>query len=292
MEGNEKQNRQYKDSVLVELLTSNKVNIIELYNAINHANLSKDTSIEYINIDSSLYSTMRNDIAFLIEGKIIVLLEHQSTINENMPLRCLLYIARLYEKLIKPEYRYLKKLVKIPKPKFYVLYNGVEDYPERKTLHLSDAFIDEDKSVVLNLDVEVININLNHNIEMLKSCKILNEYSTFVSVARALSKEKGIEGFKEAINYCIEHNILKDYLEKRRSEVYNFLVAEYDYDMDMKMQGQEHYNEGMQQGMQQGMQKGKTEGFLTTARRMKKANFAIPVIQEMTGLSKEEIEKL
>ena len=60
--------------------------------------------------------------------------------------------------------------------------------------------------------------------------------------------------------------------------------AEYDYDMDMKMQGQEHYNEGMQQG--------KTEGFLTTARRMKKANFAIPVIQEMTGLSKEEIEKL
>ena len=284
MEGNEKQNRQYKDSVLVELLTSNKLNMIELYNAINHANLSQDTSIEYINIDSSLYSTMRNDIAFLIEGKIIVLLEHQSTINENMPLRCLLYIARLYEKLIKTEYRYLKKLVKIPKPKFYVLYNGVEAYPERKTLHLSDAFIETDRSVVLNLDVEVININLNHNKELFKSCKILNEYSTFVYIARALSKEKGIEGFNEAINYCIEHNILKDYLEKRRSEVYNFLVAEYDYDMDMKMQGEEHYNEGMQQG--------KIEGFLTTARRMKNAHCDTEFIQEMTGLSKEEIEKL
>ena len=70
--------------------------------------------------------------------------------------------------------------------------------------------------------------------------------------------------------------------------MYNFLVAEYDYDMDMKMQGQEHYNEGMQQGMQQG----KTEGFLTTARRMKNAHCDITFIQEMTGLSKEEIEKL
>jgi len=62
------------------------------------------------------------------------------------------------------------------------------------------------------------------------------------------------------------------------------LVAEYDYDLDMQVQREESYNAGIQTGIQ-------TER-LSTASRMKKANFAIPVIQEMTGLSKKEIEKL
>ena len=70
------------------------------------------------------------------------------------------------------------------------------------------------------------------------------------------------------------------------------LVAEYDYDLDMQVQREESYNAGVAQGISQGISQGETRGFLTTALRMKKANFAIPVIQEMTGLSKEEIEKL
>jgi hypothetical protein len=35
-----------------------------------------------------------NDISFEIGGKLVVLIEHQSTINHNMALRLLLYIAR------------------------------------------------------------------------------------------------------------------------------------------------------------------------------------------------------
>jgi hypothetical protein len=38
--------------------------------------------------------------------------------------------------------------------------------------------------------------------------------------------------------------------------------------------------------------KGREEGFLTTAKRMKKANFDVSVIQKITGLSKEEIENI
>ena len=310
----EKPNREYKDSVLVDLLTSNKVNMIEVYNALDHVALSKDTPIRYINIKNSLYTTLKNDVACLIEGKIIVLLEHQSTINENMPLRCLLYVARLYEKIIKPAYRYFKQLVKIPVPKFYVLYNGKDLYPENKTLRLSDAFIEDGKS--LELEVEVININQGQNEAFLKSCKILNEYSQFIFYAKTFSEEKGIEGFKEAIDYCIKNNILSEYLSIRRHEVYNFLVAEYDYDLDMKMQGEETrriafnegiakgiaqgiaqgisqgIREGISQGISQGMAKGIREESINTAKRMKKANCEPSFIMEMTGLSKQEIEKL
>jgi hypothetical protein len=40
-----------------------------------------------------------NGLSFEIGDKLMVVLEHQSTVNPNMPLRCLLYLARLYEKI-------------------------------------------------------------------------------------------------------------------------------------------------------------------------------------------------
>ena len=70
------------------------------------------------------------------------------------------------------------------------------------------------------------------------------------------------------------------------------LVAEYDYDLDMQVQREESYNAGVAQGISQGISQGETRGFLTTASRMKKANCDFAFISEMTGLSKEEIEKL
>ena len=78
------------------------------------------------------------------------------------------------------------------------------------------------------------------------------------------------------------------------------LVAEYDYDLDIQVQREESYNAGMLVGIQMGEAKGEARGevrgeargFLTTALRMKKANCDITFISEMTGLLKEEIEKL
>jgi len=34
-----------------------------------------------------------NDVSFTVGDRLIVLIEHQSTINENMPLRLLMYVA-------------------------------------------------------------------------------------------------------------------------------------------------------------------------------------------------------
>lgn len=44
-----------------------------------------DIEIESLNIDDVLFYGLRNDIvAVVIDGIILVLMEHQSTINENM----------------------------------------------------------------------------------------------------------------------------------------------------------------------------------------------------------------
>jgi len=56
-------------------------------------------------------------------------MEHQSSINPNMPLRLLIYIAHVYEKIINRNLLYKTKLEKIPTPEFIVLYNAMCNFP-------------------------------------------------------------------------------------------------------------------------------------------------------------------
>ena len=114
-------NRKYKDSVFVDLFSEDekaKENCLSLYNALHNTKLTAIEKLKNIKLEQVLYMTVYNDVSRLVDGKIIVLAEHQSTINENMPLRFLEYIARLYEKLQAPTDRYLRKLSKIPTPEF------------------------------------------------------------------------------------------------------------------------------------------------------------------------------
>ena len=154
----------------------------------------------------------RNDVAYLIEGKIITLVEHQSTINANMPLRFLQYAARLYELIQNPRDRYLRRLKKIPTPEFYVFYNGEDDYPENTTLRLSDAFMPIPEKPALEVVVSVTNINYNKGSEILHTCKPLKEYTLFVEAVRKHTKLDSENGFRNAIKECIQNDILREYL--------------------------------------------------------------------------------
>ena len=50
--------------------------------------------------------------------------------------------------------------------------------------------------------------------------------------------------------------------------------------------------EGISQGIRERISQGIREGSINTAKRMKKASCEASFIMEMTGLSKQEIEKL
>ena len=60
------------------------------------------------------------------------------------------------------------------------------------------------------------------------------------------------------------------------------------------------FNKGLEEGLEKGIKEGREEGIkegikegnINTARRMKKANCEMSFIMKMTGLTKEEIEKL
>jgi len=139
-----KHNRRYKDSVFVDLFGEDKnakEKFLSLYNAIHGTTFDAATKLEPLRLEQVMYMAFCNDVACLVDDKIIILAEHQSTINANMPLRFLQYVVRLYERIQNPRDRYLRRLKMILTPEFYVFYNGEEDCPDSTTLRLSDAFM-------------------------------------------------------------------------------------------------------------------------------------------------------
>jgi hypothetical protein len=169
-------NREYKDSAF-RMLFSDRDNLIDLYNALTGSGLPSDTAVEMVTLEGVFFNKWRDDVAFVVNGRLVVLIEHQSTVNENMPLRFLIYLAHMYEKIINNKAMYNKRLVRIPRPEFIVLYNGTEPFPEEKTLRLSDAYMESDESIglgsLLELEVRVLNINKGHNLEIMKDCESL-----------------------------------------------------------------------------------------------------------------------
>jgi hypothetical protein len=87
-----------------------------------------------------LYENLLNDISFEIDKELVIILEHQSTINLNLPLRIFMYIARVYKKITAGRNVYGSRKLPIPRPEFIVLYNGTAPYPDYSVLRLSDAF--------------------------------------------------------------------------------------------------------------------------------------------------------
>jgi len=70
------------------------------------------------------------------------------------------------------------------------------------------------------------------------------------------------------------------------------LTAEHSYTLELEASREDGRIEGIREGMREGISQGIREGSINTAKRMKKASCEPSFIMEMTGLSKQEIEKL
>jgi len=230
-----KENRNFKDSVFTTLF-SNPDLLRELYCALEGVTLPPDVPVSINTLKNVLYMDIYNDISFEINGKLIVILEHQSTINPNMALRLLLYISELYKGMVDIKALYSEKPVSIPWPEFYVLYNGVKPFPDEKIVKLSDLFttpkdlgLQEKLIPLLDLEVKIININEGKNNAIVTRCKKLYEYSVFIARAHSFWKELGNlkEGIKAAIKYCQKHDILREFLKIHGREVLNMLYMEW-----------------------------------------------------------------
>ena len=303
----EQTNRNYKDSVFVDLFAHDKTakeNFISLYNALHGTNLdAKTTEVQPVMLEQVLYMKFYNDIAMLVDDKIVVLVEHQSTINENMPFRMLEYIARIYEKITDPKKKFGKTLIKLPMPEFYVFYNGKDDFPSESVMKLSDAFMNLDENYELKgkienhifpleISVKVININIGKENPILQNCKVLNEYSEFIEQVKFNIDHKIPEPITTAIKQSSKNGFLSDYLQRKSTEVQNMLLMEYDYATDIEVQREEAFEKGVSEGIQQGISQGEHQGKIETAKKFLTMGLSIEQISQGTSLPLETISNL
>ena len=218
-------NRQVKDSVFRKLF-NNRRELAKLYQAIQPGIEVLPKDIKITTLRNVFLDSQKNDLSFLWKGKSVILIEHQSTWNENMPLRMLPYIDKMYRKIIKERDAkraiYLSKLVKIPTPKFYILYNGPKLSAPRPELRLSDAF-ENPQDGDLELVCHVIDISYDCNSEILNACQPLHDYSYLVYLIHAnqLHGMTDDEAIQQAVFACIDQGILKNFLKQYGKEVIN-----------------------------------------------------------------------
>ena len=293
-------NKKFKSSVF-SMLFSDPDLLRELYCALDGVSLPKDVPVTINTLEDVLFMDFINDISFEIDGKLVVLIEHQSTINPNMALRLLMYIGRVYEKIIDEKNVYSGKPLKIPQPQFFVLYNGVEPYPDEKIYRLSESFenlkslgLVEKDFPSLELDVKVININEGRNEAVAARCKKLAEYSAFVAKVRSLEKELGSleEAIKEAVKYCQRHDILKEFLELHAGEVLNMLYTEWNMDDALAVRYEEGHEEGIEEGIEKGREEGRVNEKIEIARNLLAKGSTPEFVRDITGLNIETIENL
>ena len=312
--------RTYKDSVFVTIF-HDKSKLIELYNALFDTNYDESAPIDIVTIKDVLFRTLKNDVAFVLGGRFVVLVEHQSSINENMPLRDLMYISTVLKRMIDTTRLYREKRLMIPRPSFVVLYNGTKDFPAYRELRLSDSFLGEkqkDEEDALQLIVKVYNINTEKNSEILGRCETLRQYSRFVEIMRSYKEDSELTNdvIVEVLDQCKKEGILTEFLDKYGTEIVEMLFKELTREEDLEISRLDGYEEGFNSGERAGFSKGERAGFskgeragfskgeragaergamqrqCEIAKNFKESGIPIDVIAKNTGLSEEEIAAL
>lgn len=304
--------RNFKDTVFVTVFKEKKC-LIELYNAIFDTNYDENTPLDIVTIKDVLFRTLKNDVAFTLGDCFVVLIEHQSTLSDNLPLRDLLYVSTLFKRMIDSKRLYRKKALMIPRPQFIVLYNGPTDMPEYQELRLSDAYLGElreGEEDALQLVVKVYNINSRKNAEILKKCETLRQYSRFVDIMRSYQKVDRLtnETMVEIMKRCQKDGILTDFFREYGTELIEMLFKELTREEDLEISRLDGYDAGLKEGEKSGFSKGVKDGFskgeksgfskgeqkaaLEIAKKLKKLGMSFDEITDATGLTMAEVNAL
>ena len=309
--GSTQANREYKASVFEDVMGMREA-ALELYFALKNVRLPEDTPVEVITLRDVMYLGQINDVGFLIGNIVIFLMEHQSSQSPNLPIRILIYLGREYEKILSKNNRelYSSTLLQIPRPEFYVLYNGKTrlkddsgNIVDFRTYKLSDAFLDAPEGDTafqgcVELEVPVYDINDGHNTEILERSARLRQYAKLIAKIREFESQgrELQEAIKLAVDYCISNDILREYLQDRASEVLSMLFDELRVEdlrdvwfRDGKLEGK---LEGRLEGKLEGKLEGRLEGKLDDITDMYNDGVAVQQIAKWKKMSESDIKKV
>lgn len=215
--------RKIKDSVFTNLFQDKKY-LLRLYKALHPEDSDvteddiKDVTIKHILVDADY-----NDLGFSVGGRLVILVESQSTFSLNIIIRALMYLVQTYHEFFKrtKQNLYGSKPVNMPKPELYMIFTGERPKNPPDTISLSKDFFHGEK-IAIDAEVKVLYQADGNN--------IIGQYIIFCKVYNEQRKKHGQtkEAITEAIRICKDRNVLKEYLESKEQEVVDIMMALFD----------------------------------------------------------------
>jgi len=245
--------RQHAKDSAFTLMFGKEEHVVQLYELLTGEKLDP-SDIKSVQLKDKLQKPrLYNDVSFLTKDhRLLVLIEHQSTLCGNMVFRMLEYYVTLVTEFIK-EYKLNKfgsKQIHIPKAEFFVVYNGNGKMPELLPLDLGSV----------QVEAKVLNIHYD-NLPDHSGNNSVAAYGRFVQ----LVEEEG-RHINDVIDQLIEEGYLIEFFERR--EVRDMFAEVFSYDREI-------FDKGIQ-----------------TAKNFLQMGLSSEKVSKGTGLSIGEVKKL
>ena len=212
-----------KDSIFCNLFRIKKY-LLQLYQALHPEDSGMtEEGLENVTINHVFTNGIYNDLCFTAGGRLILMLEAQSTWSVNVIIRMFIYLAQTYHEYFKGNSinLYGSKKAVMPEPELYVVYTGGRK-KRQEYISLSEEFFGG-RNIGIELKAKVIYGGNGNN-------DILEQYIKFTKVYNGQVKEHGRtkKAVIETICICKNENLLKEYLESREKEVVGIMMALFD----------------------------------------------------------------
>ena len=220
--------RTAKNSVFLDLF-QNKSYLLKLYKTLHPEDTTAtEDSLTDVTITNVLTDNLYNDLGFIVNNKLMILVEAQSTWTVNILIRILLYLAQSYHEYFQRTSQdyYKSKKVRMPKPELYVIFTGNKGRKPDK-IALSEEFF---KGADIDIEVKAKVIYESDTDD------IINQYIIFCKVFNEQTKQYGMTrtAVTETIRICKDRNVLKEYLLDREKEVVTIMMSLFDEEQIMK----------------------------------------------------------
>ena len=228
----------------------------------------------------------RNDVSFITkDNRLIILIEHQSTINANIALRLFMYYIELLQLWIKSNDVNIFGSAKIrdfPVPELYVVYNGKVPLVEKMS-----TFVIESRDVKINAKVNIIDIHFDKLGET-KPDSALAGYAYFYSIFDKC-KQGGAtddDAFMKAREECIKNGYLFGFINKEEFVVFYKDFLDYDTQLEKEAEAR-----GEERGLERGMERG-LERTLQLAIQNNAPISLLQAVAKDAGISQRRLEEL
>ena len=235
-----------------------------------------EDDIMLFDLDSSITERIRrNDVSFITkDNRLIILIEHQSTIGANIAFRLFLYYIELLQLWIKINNVNLygkRKLPDFPLPEFYVAYNGNEPLKETQS-----TFNLEYTGIKIDIQVNIIDIRFDQLADQTPE-NALAGYSYFYKVYEEQMKTGANteEAFTKARETCMEQDYLKGFIDKEGFILFYKDFLNYDAQL-----------------FEEGREEGREEGLLVSALKFLQSGTSLADVIRVLGLSDNQVEEL